>query len=97
MRGEVGDGYRIGVFGVGKVMVLGMAISLDMATCFFPLGTFTRLLLVSGMAILVGGLLDRRSWQSVLMEWPILEGKSDAQHFKTKGLSTSIQFSDQDH
>jgi hypothetical protein len=90
MRWEGGNGYRIGVFGVGKVMVLGMAISLEMAICFFLLGTFTRLLLVSGMAMLFGGLLDRRSWQSVLMEWPILEGKSDAQHFKRKGLNTSI-------
>ena len=55
-------GYRIGVFGVAKVMVLGMAISLEMAMCFFFSRTFARLVLMSGMALFIGGLLDRRSW-----------------------------------
>ena len=80
-------GYRVGVVGVGKVMVLGMAISLD----FFFSGTFARLVLMSGMAIFVGGLLDRRSWQIVLAEWPILKGKSDARRFQTNRLDNLVQ------
>ena len=69
--------YRVGVFGVGKVMLLGMATSLEMETCFFFLGIFTRLVLMSGMVMSVGGLLDERSRQTVLVELPMLKGKSD--------------------
>lgn len=83
--------YRVGVFGVGKVIVLGIAVSLEMAMCFFFSGTFARLVFMSGMAIFVGGLLDRRSWEIVLAERPILKGKSDARRFQTKRLDSLVQ------
>ena len=50
---------RVGVVAVGKMMVLGMAISLEMEMCFFLLGMLSTL--VTPCIVNVGCLEDVRS------------------------------------